>query len=142
MARHQTSHGEGGAESERTSVSHDDRSRVNVEPEEADEDTSDKRADNCHVELAWCIEQRDHHIAQPCEDHRPAGKPIKTTVWGGIKDGMNELVSVSGIVPDVAKKLVTAKRADIVSGKFHVFAGPIKAQDGSIKVTVRVGGAA
>ena len=63
-----------------------------------------------------------------------AGKPIKTTVWGGIKDGMNELVSISGIVPDPAKKMVAEKRAGIVSGKFHVFAGPIKGQDGSIKV--------
>ncbi len=63
-----------------------------------------------------------------------AGKPVKATVWGGIKDGMNELVSISGMVPDPAKKLVAEKRAGIVSGKFSVFAGPIKAQDGSIKV--------
>jgi len=63
-----------------------------------------------------------------------AGKPVKTTVWGGIKDGMNELVSISGMVPDPAKKMVAEKRSGIVSGKFAVFAGPIKAQDGSIKV--------
>ena len=63
-----------------------------------------------------------------------AGKPIKKTVWGGMKDGMNDLVSVSNALPDAAKKLVAQKKADIISGKFHVFAGPIKAQDGSIKV--------
>ena len=63
-----------------------------------------------------------------------AGKPIKTTVWGGIKEGMNELVSVSSIVPEAAKKMVTDKRAAMVAGKFSVFSGPIKAQDGSIKV--------
>jgi simple sugar transport system substrate-binding protein len=63
-----------------------------------------------------------------------SGKPLKQTVWGGIKDGMNDLVSVSSSLPDPAKKLVAQKKADIVSGKFHVFAGPIKAQDGSIKV--------
>jgi simple sugar transport system substrate-binding protein len=63
-----------------------------------------------------------------------SGKPLKQTVWGGMKDGMNDLVSVSNALPDAAKKLVAQKKADIVSGKFHVFAGPIKAQDGSIKV--------
>jgi simple sugar transport system substrate-binding protein len=63
-----------------------------------------------------------------------SGKPLKQTVWGGMKDGMNDLVSVSSSLPDAAKKLAAQKKADIVSGKFHVFAGPIKAQDGSIKV--------
>ena len=63
-----------------------------------------------------------------------AGKPIKKTVWGGIKDGMNELVSVNSIVPEAAKKMALDKRAEIVSGKFHVFGGPIKLQNGSIKV--------
>jgi simple sugar transport system substrate-binding protein len=63
-----------------------------------------------------------------------SGKPLKQTVWGGMKDGMNDLVSVSSALPDAAKKLAAQKKADIVSGKFHVFAGPIKAQDGSIKV--------
>jgi simple sugar transport system substrate-binding protein len=59
-----------------------------------------------------------------------AGKPVKQTVWGGIKDGMNDLVSVNSAVPDAAKKLVAQKKADIVAGKFHVFQGPIKGQDG------------
>ena len=63
-----------------------------------------------------------------------AGKPLKTAVWGGIKDGMNDLVSINSIVPDPAKKMVADKKADIKAGKFAVFAGPIKGQDGSIKV--------
>jgi simple sugar transport system substrate-binding protein len=63
-----------------------------------------------------------------------SGKPLKTTVWGGIKEGMNDLVSVNSIVPDAAKKQVEARKADIKAGKFSVFAGPIKGQDGSMKV--------
>jgi basic membrane protein A and related proteins len=59
-----------------------------------------------------------------------AGKPLKTTVWGGIKDGMNDLVSVSAAVPDAAKKAVAAKKAEIAAGKFAVFTGPIMGQDG------------
>jgi simple sugar transport system substrate-binding protein len=63
-----------------------------------------------------------------------AGKPMKTTVWGGIKDGMNDLVSVNPIIPDAAKKLVAEKKAAIKAGKLAVFTGPIKLQDGSIKL--------
>jgi simple sugar transport system substrate-binding protein len=59
-----------------------------------------------------------------------AGKPLKTTVWGGIKDGMNDLVSLNAIVPDAAKKMVAAKKAEIASGKWAVFTGPIMGQDG------------
>jgi simple sugar transport system substrate-binding protein len=59
-----------------------------------------------------------------------AGKPLKTTVWGGIKDGMNDLVSVNPAVPDAAKKTVAAKKAEIAAGKWAVFTGPIVGQDG------------
>jgi len=63
-----------------------------------------------------------------------AGKPLKTTVWGGMKDGMNDLVSLNSIVPAPAKKMVEEKMAAIKAGKLAVFTGPIKGQDGSIKV--------
>src|SRR5579871_1140336 len=60
-----------------------------------------------------------------------SGKPLKQTVWGGIKDGMNDLVSVNtALVPDAAQKAVAAKKAEIVSGKWAVFTGPILGQDG------------
>ena len=63
-----------------------------------------------------------------------AGKPLKQTVWGGMKDGMNDLVSVNPIIPDAAKKAVADKKAEILAGKFNVFSGPINAQNGSVKV--------
>src|SRR5258705_1450468 len=49
-----------------------------------------------------------------------SGKPLKKTVWGGIKDGMNDLVSVSDAVPEAAKKAVAAKKQEIISGKWAV----------------------
>ena len=63
-----------------------------------------------------------------------AGKPLKTTIWGGIKEGMNDLVSLSANVPAAAKKMVEEKKALIKDGKLAVFTGPIKGSDGSIKV--------
>ena len=60
-----------------------------------------------------------------------AGKPLKKMVWGGIKDGMNDLVSVNNsVIPEAAQKIVAAKKAEIASGKWAVFTGPIMGQDG------------
>jgi len=83
--------------------------------------------------LASAIEIWGGYYTKVAEDAL-AGKPLKSTVWGGIKDGLNDLVSVSSLVPDAAKKAVEAKKADIKAGKFAVFSGPIKGQDGSTKV--------
>jgi basic membrane protein A len=63
-----------------------------------------------------------------------SGKPLHQNVWGGIKEGMNDLVSLNSVIPDAVKKEVAAKKAEMASGKFHVFTGPIKGQDGSMKV--------
>jgi simple sugar transport system substrate-binding protein len=62
------------------------------------------------------------------------GKPFKENVWGGMAEGMNQLVSLNSIIPEAVKKEVAAKQADIVSGKFKVFTGPVKGQDGSTKI--------
>ncbi len=63
-----------------------------------------------------------------------AGKPFKQNIWWGMKEGMNDFVSLNSIVPAAAKKQVAERKAAIVAGKFHPFTGPIKLQDGSIKV--------
>jgi basic membrane protein A len=62
------------------------------------------------------------------------GKPFKDNVWGGMKEGMNGLSSVSKLVPASVQKEVDAKKAEIVSGKFKVFSGPLKLQDGTLKL--------
>jgi simple sugar transport system substrate-binding protein len=66
-----------------------------------------------------------------------AGKPFTDNVWGGMKEGMNRLVTLSTTIPEAVKKEVETKQADIVAGKFQVFAGPIKGQDGAIKVAAQ-----
>jgi len=63
-----------------------------------------------------------------------AGKPLHETVWGGIANGMNDLVAVSSDIPDAAKKAVAEKKAAIAAGKFAVFSGPIKSNDGAVVV--------
>jgi basic membrane protein A len=63
-----------------------------------------------------------------------AGKPFKENIWWGMKEGMNDFVSINKIVPPAALKQVAAKKAEIVAGKFHPFAGPVKGNDGTIKV--------
>jgi len=63
-----------------------------------------------------------------------AGKPFKENVWGGMKEGMNGLVSLSASIPASVKKEVEDKRAEIISGKFKVFSGPMKLQDGTVKL--------
>lgn len=62
------------------------------------------------------------------------GKPFKQNVWGGMKEGMNGLVSLNSSIPASVKKEVADKQAEIISGKFKVFSGPLKEQDGSIKI--------
>ena len=62
------------------------------------------------------------------------GKPFVDNIWGGMKEGMNGLVSLNSALPASVKKEVEAKQADIVSGKFKVFSGPMKLQDGTMKL--------
>ena len=54
--------------------------------------------------------------------------------WGGASDGIIDLAPISDKVPADVKEMVTAKQADIKSGKLDVFAGPLKGQDGTVKV--------
>ena len=54
--------------------------------------------------------------------------------WGGAETGVIDLAPISDKVPADVKALVAAKQADITSGKLDIFAGPLKAQDGTIKV--------
>ena len=64
-----------------------------------------------------------------------AGKPIKKTVWGGMPEGMNDLVSVNAIRPRRVEEAGRREDGRASSpGKFHLFTGPIKLQDGSIKL--------
>jgi basic membrane lipoprotein Med (substrate-binding protein (PBP1-ABC) superfamily) len=52
----------------------------------------------------------------------------------GIKDGCMAIAPFGPKVPQEVQDLVMQTKADIESGKIVVFAGPIKAQDGTVKV--------
>ena len=52
----------------------------------------------------------------------------------GIADGCMAIAPFGPKVPQAVQDLVMQTKADIESGKLVVFKGPIKAQDGSIKV--------
>ena len=54
--------------------------------------------------------------------------------WGGMKDGIVDLAPLSPQVPDDVKALVEGWKQKILSGEWDVFAGPIKGQDGNVKV--------
>lgn len=55
------------------------------------------------------------------------------TKWG-MKEGMIELMPLNASVPPDVAKLYEEKKKAIAEGKLHAFGGPVKAQDGSIKV--------
>lgn len=63
-----------------------------------------------------------------------AGKFKSSNVWGGMKDGMVSLAPMSKAVPADVQKLVQKKEAEIKSGKFHPFAGPVTDKDGKVRV--------
>jgi len=94
---------------------------------------SDMTAYAPKAHLASCIQLWGGYYTKVAEAAL-AGKPIKTTVWGGIQDGMTDMVAISPSLPEAARTKVTDLRAAIAAGKLKVFTGPIKAQDGSIKV--------
>ncbi|MCD6290139.1 MAG: BMP family ABC transporter substrate-binding protein [Anaerolineae bacterium] len=55
-------------------------------------------------------------------------------IWWGMKEGLLDLAPYGKMVPDDVRKLVDAKKAEIVSGDFDVFVGPIKDNKGQERV--------
>ena len=55
-------------------------------------------------------------------------------VWGGFADNALTLAPFNEAVPQEVRDHVTAQKEAIVAGTLHPFAGPVKAQDGSVKV--------
>ncbi|WP_147821322.1 BMP family ABC transporter substrate-binding protein [Salidesulfovibrio onnuriiensis] len=55
-------------------------------------------------------------------------------LWWGMDKGIVDLAPYGDMVPEDVRKLVEAKKAEIVSGKDMVFAGPIKNQKGEVAI--------
>ncbi len=62
------------------------------------------------------------------------GKWKSTSVWGGIKDGMVKLEGIGSAVPADVKQLVAAKEKEIVAGTLTPFAGPVKDNEGKVRL--------
>ncbi len=54
--------------------------------------------------------------------------------WGGLEDGIVGLAPYGPMVAEETKQLIEEKKQEIIDGKFDVFWGPIKDQDGNVKV--------
>lgn len=54
--------------------------------------------------------------------------------WGGLEDGIVDLAPISKKVPEDVVKLVEDKKTQMINKEWDVFSGPIKAQDGTVKV--------
>lgn len=54
--------------------------------------------------------------------------------WGSIKDGIVDLAPLTDVAPEGAKEAVEKAEADILSGTNYIFEGPLKDQNGEIKV--------
>lgn len=54
--------------------------------------------------------------------------------WGGLEDDLVALAPLSDKVPEEVKKIIADKTAQMKNKEWDVFTGPIKAQDGTVKV--------
>ncbi|MBC7500093.1 MAG: BMP family ABC transporter substrate-binding protein [Herminiimonas sp.] len=62
------------------------------------------------------------------------GKWKPTSVWGGIKEGMVKLEGIGAVVPADVKQLVAMKEKEIVAGTLTPFTGPVKDNDGKLRL--------
>lgn len=63
-----------------------------------------------------------------------AGTWKSGSYWYGIEHGIVDISPVAGMVPDAVREKVMARRAEIVSGTFKPFAGPVADQSGTVRV--------
>jgi len=63
-----------------------------------------------------------------------AGKGPGPNVWGGVKEGMIKLAPLNPAIPADVKTLVGKLEKELAAGTLHPFAGPVVAQDGTVKV--------
>ncbi|MEH6591890.1 MAG: BMP family ABC transporter substrate-binding protein [Halioglobus sp.] len=55
-------------------------------------------------------------------------------VWGGFADDALTLAPFNAAVPQDVQDYVNTQKAALIAGTLHPFSGPVKAQDGSIKI--------
>ncbi|MEO8848335.1 MAG: BMP family ABC transporter substrate-binding protein [Casimicrobiaceae bacterium] len=55
-------------------------------------------------------------------------------VWGGIKDGMIRMAPFNAAVPQDVRDQMLKAQADIVAGRLHPFTGPLKDNEGKLRL--------
>jgi len=63
-----------------------------------------------------------------------AGTWKPESVWGGIKQGMIKMAPFNPIVPKDVQDLVNRTTGDIAAGRLHPFTGPIKDNEGKLRL--------
>jgi len=63
-----------------------------------------------------------------------AGNWTSQDLWYGLKEGVTDLAPYNDEVPADVRELVEAKKAQLKAGEIRVFDGPVKGQDGAVKV--------
>jgi basic membrane protein A and related proteins len=82
-----------------------------------------------HAQLTAVTHQWGAYYTKAVSD-AIAGRWKPGNVWGGIKEGMIKMGPFNSAVPKDVQDLVNRTAADIGSGKFHPFTGPIKDNEG------------
>jgi len=88
-------------------------------------------APNTH--LASVMHNWGPYYEQRIQDFLDGNWKSKST-WSGMADNTSKLVSINPKVPADIRALVASKQADIIAGKFKVFAGPIKNSRGRVRI--------
>ncbi len=57
-----------------------------------------------------------------------------SSTWGGIKDGMVKLEGINSSVPADVKQFVAAREKELVAGTLNPFTGPIRDNDGKVRL--------
>jgi basic membrane protein A len=94
---------------------------------------SDMKKFGPHAQLAAVTHHWGAYYTKAAQDVID-GKWKSTAVWGGIKEGMVSLDDLSASVPADVKQLVAAKEKEIVAGTLTPFAGPLKDNEGKVRL--------
>jgi basic membrane protein A len=55
-------------------------------------------------------------------------------IWWGMEKGVVDIAPISNLVPKNIREKVQAKRQELIKGQFFVFEGPLKDQEGMIRI--------
>jgi simple sugar transport system substrate-binding protein len=78
-----------------------------------------------------------HHWGRYCVQRAQAvldGTWRSRATWGGLKDGMVRVGPLAGDLPGDTATLLRAREADLVAGRLHPFTGPIRDNEGRVRL--------